>query len=198
MRQLDPSVLKESYVFFAKRFYKDHKWIVEQKADQVAQTFLQLLSKQYRLPSLGEEFLWNYLVFQFSYWLELTIQSFDGRMKFTLIFGKKALNRYLERNKEYDWQLSRNRITSAHLHRAFSELFRDEKEERFFDSEDIYRKQFFNQDKGLANCMLTTTLINHQSTWCRRCNFQNDCTEIQRMNYPKVYEQRRSNEKNHT
>lgn len=199
IKELNEDALIFSYRLFCNKFYKG-KYIIEQKSESMIKTFFNSLNKHYKLHSLGPDFLWNYCVFQYNYWLDLKITSFDGRMKFSFIFGKKALDRYLNRNVEYDWQLARNRITIVEqLKRDFYKWFVIiEPKEPYFDVERVSKNMYYGTVDGLANCLLTTTLYHPLSDLCQQCTNKEECKELQRINYPKIYEQRAKHKANNS
>lgn len=85
--------LYNTYTYAARKLYLKNDFILEDNHEQTAKSFFSSLEKKYFLSSLGQDFLWQYVIFQFDYWSKLTLRSFDRRMKFSFIFGKKALAR---------------------------------------------------------------------------------------------------------
>ena len=74
---------------------------------KIAQSFLSLVEKEHG-KSASKEFLYTYYVFQFNYWDRLTLtgtSSYNNGIQLSFIIGKKAFERYKNRNTEYDWQL---------------------------------------------------------------------------------------------
>lgn len=183
-------VLLDSYAFFASRLYQPNTFLIEKRSDEVADKFIEALAKKYHISSLGEDFLWNYLIYQFSYWDGVILQSFDKKFKFSFIFGKKSYERYFERNQEYDWQLLSNKITSLLSKKDFLKIISKKKETEAFNSESIYRRRFLNKEDGLSHCLLYTSLFNPLDPCCQICNNTKDCKELLRMNYPNIHKER--------
>lgn len=183
-------VLLDSYTFFASRLYQPNTFLIEKRSEEVADKFIEVLIKKYHISSLGEDFLWNYLIYQFSYWDGVILQSFDKKFKFSFIFGKKSYERYFERNQEYDWQLLSNKITSLLSKKDFLKIISKGKETEVFNSELIYRRRFLNKEDGLSHCLLYTSLFNPLDPCCQICNNTKDCKELLRMNYPNIHKER--------
>lgn len=183
-------VLIDSYEFFASQLYQKNTYLIESKSEEVADKFVQQLSKKYHISSLGEDFLWNYLTFQFTYWDGVTLKSFDRKMKFSFIFGKKACERFLERDSDFDWQYLNNKIATICSKNDFRKLIKTKEVEEAFDSEAIYRRRFLNKEDGLSHCLLYTSLFNPLDPCCQICNNTKDCKELLRMNYPNIHRER--------
>lgn len=183
-------VLLDSYTFFASRLYQPNAFLIEKRSEEVADKFIEVLAKKYHISSLGEDFLWNYLIYQFSYWDGVILQSFDKKFKFSFIFGKKSCERYFERNIEYDWQLLSNKLTSLLSKKDFLKIISKKKETEAFNSESIYRRRFLNKEDGLSHCLLYTSLFDPLDPCCQICNNTKDCKELLRMNYPNIHKER--------
>lgn len=158
--------------------------------EKICEKFLKLLEERYNsLERVGEEYLWNYFVFQFSYWKDLEIKSFNKKINLTFIIGEKAFKRYIERNTEYDWQI-------AEKEREYSrELFHQSlglhsKNDSNYDCDQIYREMDFNSEKGLSTCLVYTSLFNPHSSSCQSCIYQLECKEVQQTIYPHIYKNR--------
>lgn len=189
--ELTSQCLINSYFLYARLLYTENKYVVEGASERIANTFISLLSEKINLSSIGVDFLYQYLNFQFLYWKNLTINSFDGKMKLSFIFGKKALERFLNRNREFDWQLETNEIVSlipkSHLRNQLSIKNNIEKSNKI---ESFYRKMNHNTEIGLSKCIIYTSLYQPKDQLCIDCIFKQNCQELLRVNYPKLYEQR--------
>ena len=53
--------------------------------------------------------------------------------------------------------------------------------------EEKFKAQFHNTKKGLPWCVANTTLYFHKSALCVSCNYRDDCKEILKTEFPKVY-----------
>lgn len=187
--QLNEQTLISSYAFFAKRLFQD-RYLVESKSESVAITFLSLLKKRHHLSSLREEWLWQYLVFQFDFWQTLSLSAFDKRMKFSFIYGKKAFLRYESRNQDFDWRIQSCDVSCTLSKKQFVDELCVFEKAASHNAENIHRQMFLNKDEGLSNCLLLTTLFDPLNKYCQQCIFQKECKELLRMNYPKFYKNR--------
>lgn len=183
-------VLIDSYKFFASQLHQPNTFLIESKSEEVAEKFIQQLSKKYHISSLGEDFLWNYLVFQFTYWDGVVLQSFDKKFKFSFVFGKKAYERFFDRDSDFDWQYLNNKIATVCSKSSFRKLIKTKELQEVFNSESIYRRRFLNKEDGLSHCLLYTSLFNPSDPCCQICDNTKDCKELLRMNYPNIHKER--------
>lgn len=161
------------------------------KIHSMLEAFMNLLTERYgSLERLGENFLWQYYVFQFKYWKNIE-EVRSKRIDLSYVIGKRALERYLERDQEFDWQIGQD--SNAYDRNDFRETigYQEKVESVIFDSDDIYREQYFNQELGLSNCIVSTTLYNGKSEFCKKCNYVEDCKLVQKRKYPNIYKNRK-------
>lgn len=188
--QLNEKYLLKGFNYFYENLYNTRTTNTP-KVYSMLTSFLELLAERYgSVERLGENFLWQYLVFQFRYWRDIE-EVRSKKIDLSYVIGKKALQRYLERDQEFDWQIGRDGI--AYDRNDFKERigYKEEKIETDFDSDDIYREQYFNQELGLSNCIVSTTLYNGNSEFCKKCNYVDDCKTVQRRKYPSIYKNRK-------
>jgi len=184
------NILIDSYKFFASQLYQPNTYLLESKSEEIADKLIQEFGKKYHLSALGEDFLWSYLIYQFTRWDGVILQSFDKKIKFSFIFGKKAYENYLNRDSEQDWRYLNNKLTSLLSKKDFLKIISKQKEVETFNSESIYRRRFLNKEDGLSHCLLYTSLFNPLDPCCQICNATKDCTELLRMNYPNIHKER--------
>lgn len=182
--------------FYAARYNdRKYKFKASKATRSVCNTFLEIIDKEYSLQSVGESFLWDYFIFQFQYWEDLTFDNkFTDKIVIAWIVGKKAFNRWKERDREFDWQIEKAAIIEKYGLQKNSLIGPKIVEEvdsghRFFASS-LIRKQYLNTPPGFAMCVEFTTLFDPADMSCIRCNNRADCKELLRANYPKIYEQR--------
>lgn len=173
-----------SYEFFYKKYYKNEQYQLPrtEKVVKLATNFFQFLRKQDSYHSLGLEFLSKYLSLQMNYWEGLKIQSYDGKLNFSLVFGPKAFERYKNRNQDFDYQLVF--FNTTHLKQLF----------RVVETVDNYQNPiklvFHNTPKGFSTCLEQTTLYNHLETACCECKFKDDCKIILKKKFVNIYKSR--------
>lgn len=179
------------YQYFYKKKYKNEKYEFKPSDKTIKQLdkYLISLKKNYNLQSLGENFLWNYFIFQFNYWEGCDIASFSKRIVPSYIIGDKAIERWLERDQQYDWLfdkcefisnygLSKNdlKIAKIHIYKGNHEI--------------NIKLKYFNTTNGFDLCLTMTTLFNDKHLCCLECKFKKQCKEILKENYPKIYDKR--------
>lgn len=175
-------LLYHTYSYFAKELYRNN-FTLEKRSDQVAEKFIKALGKEFHLERIGEDFLWKYCLFQFDYWSKLTISSFDKKMRFSLIFGEKALQRYNSRNSDFDFLIKECDVKLSRK-KCFTPSFEGA---NLCDIESFYRKQKLNTEEGLVHCLTHTTLYLPSDISCKNCSYSSDCIEILSHKYPNLY-----------
>lgn len=163
------------------------------KQDKEVENFFKRLSKKgNNVDSLGIDFLNKYLGFQFAYWLDKDIKR--RNVSLSWIIGKKAIDRWeaIENieNALY-WTNIRLLEKGVDMY-EIKYLFDIESRVSYVESEveDIERKRFYNEVRGLLNCLERTTLY-IKSSICFSCKFKLDCKKILRSEYPELYIKRK-------
>lgn len=186
--------LRIAFEYFYSRFYSDdkYKFNYSKTSLKTAESFIAKLSKKNLLAAYGVDFIWQYTVFQFSFWEDITqLTTPSGRIEFNLIFGIKALDRWFNRDIEKDWLnyestfITRRNISTEKL-----------KELLVIPEKDIVkynnpvRASGLGKDYGFNNCIEFTTLYDHNDISCNICPHKEDCKELLRINYPQIYKKR--------
>lgn len=182
--------LRVGYQYFFKLTQTDnlkYNFLYTDRSAKMADKALQQLNKQFGLHSLGHRWLFDYLCFQFNYWGGVKIEQFSGKVDFAFIFGEKAVKRYIDRDKEFDYQIEDN---SAYKSENYFSLFKS-LEENDFTRDDNNRRVFLNTDRGFLHCIQTTSLYNHKDKSCIECKFNIECKGLLKTNYPHIYKNRR-------
>ena len=181
-----------SYQYFYQKIYSQPKYNFNytEKSERVVTKFLGFCDKRWSILTLGKNFMWNYLLFQFQYWDGLTITSFNQKMDFTFIFGEKAFKRYIDRDVEYDWQTEESRLISKYglSEGSYNRLFKERKENEFYRHPT--RLATLNQPTGLNNCLQLTTLYDFKDLSCLLCIYKTECKKLLELNYPEIYQSR--------
>lgn len=131
-------------------------------------SFLKLLSKQEDLQSLGDWFAWNYVAFQFEYYSSLKTKM-DGKYPANWIFGKKALERWNNKNEDHWLYYVQIFLSNCGIEKPVEFCSLDI--ETRFEQE---RKRFFNTDLGLIHC-LQFSRYSAKSPSCMICENRKDC-----------------------
>lgn len=186
---LSLEIVEDFYQYFYARKYKDLKFKFKRSktTKSVCESFLAIINKKYSLHCVGPEFLWDYFLFQFNYWHELTMaNSFTDTVTISYIVGKKAFERWNSRDREYDWQMETYPIIELYSIHKKDLFIKNEQLNKMnrVDSSKVVRRQFLNTNKGLAMCIEFTTLFDPTDMSCLRCKNRVTCKELLRANYP--------------
>src|SRR5437868_6371279 len=113
---IDINTIEQFFNYFYQHRYRVSRKLIKSKTTQKhCDSFLKIIDKKYTLESVGTQFLWEYFLFQFNYWHDLTFEnSFSGDVQLAWVIGKKAFQRWDERNREYDWQIDTYPIVKAY------------------------------------------------------------------------------------
>lgn len=187
--------VKKFYEYFYFKKYGGKKYIypTTSKDEKLIENFLSTLDKEYRLDSLGYNFLWKYFVFQFTYWDELTLQQVS-KIQPNFILGKQAFYRYRDRDSEYDWQITNSKFITKYKVNESALIKIVEKPtsqvKQISITDRVFRAQHLNTEYGLAHCLEYTTLYDKRDISCLACKFKKECKELLKRNYPLLYSER--------
>ena len=62
-------------------------------------------------------------------------------------------------------------------------------------AEEQFKADYHNTKRGFLWCIANTTLYFHKSPKCATCNFKNECKELLKQEFPKIYVKRGYGEK---
>ena len=184
--------INEHYEYFYQKKFDSFKYRYKpsEKAFKTIDNFLGLIKKHYPNRIIGKTFLWNYFVFQFNYWEDLTIEAFHGQFNANLVIGVKAFKRFLARSVEHDYIFETSEIIQKY------NLKKSELNEKPIELS-IHRRyevpvktKYHNTDKGFATCIKLTSLYDHVHLICLRCNYSTDCKKLLKTNNPELYDAR--------
>jgi len=194
---MESKYIFKAYSFFFRGVYSRSP-IYNQTNQKLCVNFIELLQKQYKhLDSVGLDYLWNYFIFQFEYWkkLDLTKQN-NKKIDLSYTIGKRAFDRYLKRNQQYDWTIEQD--ARAYDKEEFKQkvnlptiITLVQNQDSCYDADEIYREQHLNEEIGLSNCIILTSLWSPLSKSCRKCIFQEQCIPIQKQLYPTINRNRK-------
>lgn len=197
---LNISQIEAYYSYFYKKRYSLSKYDFKstKTTRSVCNSFLDLVDKEYSLHSVGHTFLWQYFVFQFDYWNKAQLDNkFSDKVVIGWIIGKKAFERWVQRDKEFDWQISAGDFLTKYgfdineLVKIYDlNIDRKPVNTNTYDSSKSIRKQFLNTERGFAICVQQTTLFDPKDLSCIKCNSRVECKELLRVNYPRIFNSR--------
>jgi len=183
--------IKTLYEFFYRKIYnqKLYTFCPSESAEKQIKNFINLLHKRYNIESLGDQFIVNYFIFQFKYWIQLDIQAFNKQINLSYIIGPKAFQRYIDRDVEFDWTLTsvvfkKTEILKSQLLRVI-EITSDRKDELRY--EELEKQRFQKSDRQFLHCIENTTLYTPKSKHCLTCTEKIECKNLLEEKYPQIF-----------
>ena len=141
---------------------------------------------------IGEEFLRKYIEYGIQSWFNSgSERDYSRAVRFSWIVGSAAIKRWNALNSETRTFVVRSSLKTEHKintlkHRSqLSELLT-----KVRPSEEKFKSEFHNTNRGLLWCVANTTLYFHRSSQCVTCLFKEQCKDILKREYPKIYKAR--------
>ena len=141
---------------------------------------------------IGEEFLRKYIEYGIQSWFNSgSERDYSRAVRFSWIVGSAAIKRWNALNAETRTFVVRSSLKTEHKintlkHRSqLSELLT-----KVRPSEEKFKAEFHNTNRGLLWCVANTTLYFHRSSQCVTCLFKEQCKDILKKEYPKIYKAR--------
>lgn len=163
---LNEQILKSQYEHFYKKVFNE-KVEVKKRDLSYIKTFLNLLDEMYGLENLGEDFLFNYLVFQFDKY-----STADTNMKVQLnwIYGKSAIEKWQKKDENYEYfgNLFRQRFNIR------NESHRSGSQSVSVDYKDREKRRFGDTKRQLLHCT-ELSLFDVKSDFCNECEMYEIC-----------------------
>lgn len=181
------SIVK-GYTYFFNKIINSHYSNLDLKRpreDKLIENFLKRANQRYRY-SIGVNWLFDYLSFQFEYWQGLETHR---NVSPTWIFGKKAFERFENRKDSYQYFYEKNILEPYFISKIdFVNLFSEDEEPNAKTNkvEEIEKERFLNTQRGFIHCIQNTTMYNHYSSNCIKCVFKSDCKSILRQKMPEI------------
>lgn len=161
--------------------------------------FSKWIEEKYFKSEIDTGFLIQYFEFQFSHYYGMTTRFGKNRVMLNWIVGKKAIERWEERDLSLKWtvKVKINSEFTLNLKNTFKEEVKkkniDLKSSFIIEinkNEEHYKQRFYNTLKGFAYCQLFTTLYNPKSSLCDKCTNKKLCTDILKNELPEFYKLR--------
>lgn len=166
------------YEYFYKRKKNEfaYKLPRNEKLEKLINNFISYLEKHY-LTSPGQQFLWDYFVYQFNYWRNAELQVLNGKFRIELIIGKKAFLRFVDDSRDDKWVIKHSDIIRLYSLRKTDLIAADRP--RYNNSYEVpIKKKFHNTDRGFYICISSTTLFDSKHQPCQTCTFSNECKQL--------------------
>lgn len=188
------TVFKFFEYFYRKKYIlTNYKMSVTKKDEQHITSFLLLLQEQYKQTVSGD-FLFTYFTFQFTYWEQVNLEKVSN-IKLPFIVGKKAFERFLKRNTEFDWTIEQSPFLAKY--KIFkTDLIKAESKKNWtvvkgnIDTEANFKLAAYNTPEGFINCLDFSTLFNHKSHICQGCIYKDSCKIKLLEFFPQLYKDR--------
>ena len=185
----------QMYEYFFRRRYKSYKYQFDIKKNKVLiEEFLERIHKAYDIHSVGYDWLFNYIAFQYSifdHFEKKERKNVSDKILPSSILGKKGWERWQSRNTEFDFQILNSSFPQKYNISKQAILSKLEpQDENDFDPDKAMRSRYLNTEKGFAVCIEYTTLYNPKDTSCILCNNKSTCMQLLKANLPQLYTQR--------
>jgi len=139
---------------------------------------------------IGENFLREFGEFNIRFFFTDDEKQYDNSrsIRFNWVYGKSSIRRWNKVNKRERVRVVRKdikkrvKINVVKKSSSMALMLNSLK-----PVEENFKAQFHNTKKGLSWCVANTTLYFHKSALCVSCNFRDNCKEILRTEFPKVY-----------
>lgn len=142
---------------------------------------------------IGEEFIRKFCEFGINTWFGESSRGKDHsyKIRFTWVFGSNAIKRWNRCTSSANEHFTRKGIKrkgGIDLNDKMGEKAALINSVRVV--EERFKGMYHNTKRGFSWCVANTTLYFHKSSFCVKCDFKNDCREILKNEFPKIYELR--------
>ena len=176
------SLLLDTYVEYVNRVFPKYNTVDLSPREKVLlNSFIETNGKNMSSYDIVE-----YVGFQFHYYKEKQLRSENRRYPIHWIFGDKSFSRWKNASDGHR-HLAKQFIASLGFKlNAYTQTL--PKVVQVLDYEEKVKSLFFNdKEKGLANCVVNTTLYKDRSSFCRKCEFVDRCKQVLREQFPNIY-----------
>ena len=139
--------------------------------------------------NIGEEFVRKFTEYGIQSWFNPGAQrDYSRAVRFSWIFGSAAIKRWNALSAETRTWVVRNSLKTDHKINTLKRTTRVlELVIKLRPVEEKFKSEFHNTNRGLLWCVANTTLFHHRSSHCTTCKFKENCKEILKSEYPKIY-----------
>lgn len=151
--------------------------------------FIALLDKQIGVESVDEDFIFNFIAFQFERKRDQRTRFGKGIVMLNHVIGRKALDRW--ERKSDNWYYHTDRFCTEYCIPKYIKQGVVTEREELPISEEVIREISHKKDLGVAYCIDLTTLYHPKSQFCVKCKTKIECQEVQLDFYPELYNKRK-------
>lgn len=139
--------------------------------------------------NIGEEFVRKFTEYGIQSWFNPGAQrDYSRAVRFSWIFGSAAIKRWNALSAETRTWVVRNSLKTDHKINTLKRTTRvPELVIKLRPVEEKFKSEFHNTNRGLLWCVANTTLFHHRSSHCTTCKFKENCKEILKSEYHKIY-----------
>lgn len=139
--------------------------------------------------NIGEDFVRKFTEYGIQSWFNPGAQrDYSRAVRFSWIFGSAAIKRWNALSAETRTWVVRNSLKTDHKINTLKRTTRvPELVIKLRPVEEKFKSEFHNTNRGLLWCVANTTLFHHRSSHCTTCKFKENCKEILKSEYPKIY-----------
>lgn len=147
---------------------------------------------------IGEDFILRFIEFGFQSWYNNNYKDKIERVhskgiRMSWILSVKAIKRWDKLNNSL-----KTKIVKNDLKKKYNISEKKQKQNKNYitgltsvrKSEEVFKDIGFNTDEGFSNCLHYTTLYNHESEFCKKCNFKDECIVLLKENFCNIYKLR--------
>ena len=140
---------------------------------------------------IGENFIRDFNDYGFQTWFNDTCRKdYSKSIHFNWIYGKKGIQRYNKVSASARKYYVRKELkTNYKVHTGKCDndatIFNTIRE-----SEERFKEEYHNTQRGLLWCVANTTLYFHKSVHCTTCQFKDDCKLTLKQTMPRIYKLR--------
>jgi hypothetical protein len=140
---------------------------------------------------IGKDFIKSFIDYGIHSWFNSSTDDIHKyNVRFSWIFSKKSIERYRKFDDKTIAKITRKGLSNVVRKARNVQCNLIEVYTTVRISEENMKKQYHNTKKGLTWCVSNVSLYNHKSTYCASCLFKNDCKELLKVNFPKIYKAR--------
>lgn len=173
------------------------KEYIDYRANKLDRQGWDLFWDHYRDSHIGEEFILKFVEFGFQSWynddwIHKVHKSRSKSIRFNWIFGNKGIRRWEAMDQRRNVDVVRDDLKQKYNiveERQRSPLFAD-MVRQVRDTEEKFKEHGYCTDEGLISCLQFTTLYNHLSPLCAACTNADECKELLKENFHKIYIER--------
>jgi hypothetical protein len=156
---------------------KKHKSSETPQKKIIIKKWIEVLNLHYKenFISLGDRFLWDYLLFQCNRYRDSEVTNDN----FIWFFGKKAVSKWLSKSEHWRWAISQS-IGEGRFSIYENDFYNYINEDLDLKKLNKYYEKI-RKNNNLYECINKTDMFNPASISCIRCINKKSCKEIKKL-----------------